>query len=285
MTRARSHLYVPGDRPLMLAGAAGRGADTLILDLEDAVAPSAKAAAREAVGAHLSAAGAAAAPQLWVRVNSWPACLADLDAVVGPALRGVCLAKTRDAAEVARVAGELSRLEAERGIEPGTIVVSPLLETAAAVLRAAEIAAAPRVARLQVGEADLKVDLGVETGPDERELWWVRSSVVVASAAAGIDPPVAPVSTNFADLDALRESTIGLKRMGYHGRACIHPAQVAVVNEVFTPTPAEVERARTLMARYHAALGDGRGAFTDADGNMVDLAVVRAARRVLDGAG
>lgn len=282
MTSARSHLYVPGDRPEMLARAAGRGADVLIIDLEDAVAPTAKSAARQVVAAHLAEACRDGGPQLWVRINPGAAGLADLEAVVAPALRGVCLAKAADAGQVARLADQLSRLEAERGIEPGTIAVSPLLETAAAVLRASDIAAAPRVARLQVGEADLKVDIGVDTGPDERELWWVRSLVVLASAAAGIDPPVGPVSTNFTDLDALRESTLALKRIGYRGRACIHPAQVPVVNEVFTPTIAEVERARALLARYDQATAAGAGTFTDGDGRMVDLAVVRAAQRVLD---
>lgn len=282
MSSARSHLYVPGDRPEMLARVAGRGADVLIIDLEDAVAPTAKSAARQAVAAHLAEACRDGAPQLWVRINSGAAGLADLEAVVAPALRGVCLAKAADAGQVARLADQMSRLEAERGIEPGTIAISPLLETAAAVLRASDIAAAPRVARLQVGEADLKVDIGVDTGPDERELCWVRSLVVLASAAAGIDPPVGPVSTNFTDLDALRESTLALKRMGYRGRACIHPAQVPVVNEVFTPTIAEVERARALLARYDQATATGAGTFTDGDGRMVDLAVVRAAQRVLD---
>lgn len=282
MRTARSHLYVPGDRPEMIAGAAGRGADALIMDLEDAVAPQAKSAARQAVAAHLAQARRDDGPHLWVRINTGAAGVADLEAVVAPALRGVCLAKAGDAGQVAVLADQLSRLEAERGIEPGTIAVSPLLETAAAVLRASDIAAAPRVARLQVGEADLKVDIGVEPGPDERELWWMRSLVVIASAAAGIEPPVGPVSTNFTDLDALRESTHALKRMGYRARACIHPAQVPVVNEVFTPTVSEVERARALVARYDQATESGAGTFTDADGHMVDLAVVRAAQRILD---
>jgi citrate lyase subunit beta/citryl-CoA lyase len=267
----------------MLARAAGRGADALIIDLEDAVAPAAKPAARQAAATYLAGARRDEGPQLWVRINPGAAGLVDLDAVVAPPLRGVCLAKAADAGQVAALADRLSRLEAERGIEPGRIAVSPLLETAAAVLRASDIAAAPRVARLQVGEADLKVDIGVDTGPDERELWWVRSLVVLASAAAGIEPPVGPVSTDFTDLDALRESTLALKRMGYRGRACIHPAQVPVVNEVFTPTAAEVERARALLARYDQATESGAGAFIDADGTMVDLAVVRAAQRTLDG--
>ena len=109
-----------------------------------------------------------------------------------------------------------------------------------AVLRAGEIARAPRVQRLQIGEADLRADVGVTPGADERELLYVRSHVVLASTAAGIAPPIAPVSTNFRDLDAFRASTEALARLGFVGRACIHPAQVAIANEVFTPTAEQV---------------------------------------------
>ena len=109
----------------------------------------------------------------------------------------------------------------------------------------------------------------------------MRSSVVLASAAAGIEPPVGPVSTNFRDLDALRHSTEALARLGYLGRACIHPAQAAVVNEVFTPSAEVVESARALIERYDAAVAAGEGVFTDDSGRMVDLAVVRQARRAL----
>jgi len=150
------------------------------------------------------------------------------------------------------------------------------------VLDARAIASAsPRVRRLQVGEADLRADIGVTLGDDERELLTVRSMVVLASAAAGIEPPVGPVSTQFTDLDALRDSTRALARLGYVGRACIHPAQCAVVNEVFTPSAEQVAAARDLVARYEAAIAAGQGVFTDDRGRMVDLAVVRAAHRTL----
>ncbi len=196
-------------------------------------------------------------------------------------MAGICLAKAESAAEVAAVAGLLDRLEAERAIAAGSIGIAPLLESAAAVLRAAEIAQAPRVRRLQVGEADLKADTGIEPGDDERELLWVRSQVVLASAAAGIDPPVGPVSTNFRDLDALRASTEAVRRLGYRGRACIHPAQIAVVHEVFTPSPEQVDAAQALIAAYDAAVAAGSGVLIGPDGRMVDEAVVRQARRLV----
>ena len=280
---ARSHLYVPGDRPDVLAKALGRGADALIVDLEDAVAVSAKDSARAAVAEWLAGLPAAAdnPVEVWVRVNPGHAALVDVEAVALPALAGICLAKAESAAEVAAVAGLLDRLEAERAIAAGSIGIAPLLESATAVLRAAEIAQAPRVRRLQVGEADLKADTGIEPGGDERELLWVRSQVVLASAAAGIDPPVGPVSTNFRDLDALRASTEAVHRLGYRGRACIHPAQIAVVHEVFTPSSEQLDAARALIAAYDAAVAGGSGVLIGPDGRMVDEAVVRQARRLV----
>jgi citrate lyase subunit beta/citryl-CoA lyase len=175
----------------------------------------------------------------------------------------------------------LSLLEAERGVADGAIALAPLLESAAAVLRSAEIAAEPRVARLQVGEADLRADIGVELGDDERELLFVRSQVVLASAAAGISPPVGPVTTNFRDLDSLAESTRALARLGYRGRACIHPAQAAVVNDVFSPDPEQVDAARRLIESFDAAVSAGEGVMVDENGRMVDEAVIRQARRLL----
>ena len=129
--------------------------------------------------------------------------------------------------------------------------------------------------------ADLRADIGVDLGPDGRELLFVRSQVVLISAAAGIEPPVGPVDTNFRDLDALRESTRAIKAMGYVGRACIHPAQAGVVNEVFTPTEQEVAAAIDLIARFDAAMAAGDAVCLDAQGRMVDEAVVRQARRVV----
>jgi citrate lyase subunit beta/citryl-CoA lyase len=158
----------------------------------------------------------------------------------------------------------------------------PLLESAAALLAASEIARAPRVARLQLGEADLAADLGVVPGPDGRELLWARSTVVAASAAARISPPLAPVSVDVRDLDLLRETTRALSRMGFLGRACVHPAQIPVINEVFTPTPEAVAEARGILERYDRSLAEGNAVCLDDQGRLVDEAVVRSARRVVE---
>ncbi len=268
---ARSALYVPGDATDKLARALERGADEVIVDLEDAVAPADKDSARENVRVWLHDLPVLAGLGVWVRVNSGALRETDVRAVAGaPALTGIMVAKAETPEELV----ELDRLLTSLG---SSAAVVPLLESASAILRASEIARAPRVQRLQIGEADLRADLGITPGPDERELLFTRTQVVVASAAARIAPPIAPVSTNFRDLDAFRASTEALARLGFVGRACIHPAQIAVANEVFTPTQAEVDSARGLLARFEGGSAVG----VDADGHFVDEAVLRQARRLL----
>ncbi|MEU6537052.1 CoA ester lyase [Streptomyces sp. NPDC047000] len=269
----RSALYVPGDRPEMLAKALDRGADGIIVDLEDGVAPDAKDQARATAAqwlAGLPAAGRSPRPEIWVRINPGPPGLADARAVALPQVTGLIVAKTETAGDLAAVASALRAAP--------WIALCPLLESAAALLSAPLLARGPRVTRMQLGEADLCADTGIEPGPDGTELLWARSQLVLACAAAGLERPLAPVSTDFRDLGALRASTAALRRLGFGGRACIHPAQLPVVNEVFTPSAAEVERARALVERFEKA---GEGVVLDDAGRMVDEAVVRGARRVL----
>ncbi|MEC3957736.1 CoA ester lyase [Nocardia sp. CDC153] len=268
----RSALYVPGNRPDLFDKALAGPADVVLLDLEDAVPLRDKASARAEVAAWLRTV-TVTRPRVWVRVNPEDV-EADLRAVALPAVTAVCLAKTDAPRQVRAAAAILDACEPG----PARIEICPLLESAAAILDARAIAAAPRVARLQLGEADLCADTGIEPGADRGELLAVRTQVVLASAAAGIAPPLGPVSTDFRDLDALRGSTESLARLGFQGRACIHPAQVPVVNAVFTPTEAEVVRARDLVSRFDSAPG---GIVFDERGRMVDRAVVRRARRLL----
>ncbi|HYH72818.1 MAG TPA: CoA ester lyase [Nocardioides sp.] len=269
---ARSALYVPGDAPDKLARALERGADELIVDLEDAVPPARKDDARRTVRTWLHDLPVLGGVGVWVRVNPGARREADVRAVAGaPALTGLVVAKAETPAEL----HELDRLLSDLGSTAGLV---PLLESAAAVFNARELAACARVRRLQVGEADLRADTGITPGPDEHELLHVRSQVVLASAAAGIAPPIAPVSTNVRDLDAFRSSTEAMARLGFVGRACIHPDQVAVANEVFTPTSEAVAAARELVARFEGATS---GVVVDTAGHLVDEAVVRQARLVL----
>ncbi len=276
---ARSALYVPGDAADKLAKALAKGADELIIDLEDAVPQAGKEAARATVASWLGGLPPEG-PRLWVRINPGEQGHEDLLAVVAPGLAGVCVAKAEDPADLVELDALLTRLEAERGIaEPLRLI--PLLESGEALFRARELARAPRVTRLQLGEADLAADLGVTPSPDGRELLWARSQAVAASAAAKIDPPIAPVSTDFRDLEALRESTRALRRLGFWGRACIHPAQIPIVHEVFAPTEEEIAKAKDVLVRYDEALAAGSGVCLDAGGRLIDEAVVRSARRLL----
>jgi citrate lyase subunit beta/citryl-CoA lyase len=279
---ARSYLYVPGDQADKLQHALGSGADAIIADLEDAVAPSAKANARRTVADWLATQLDGDHPELWVRVNASARLLADdLHAAVGPAVTGICLPKTHAPQQLRSLGELLGAAEREADLVEGSIRVVPLLESAAGILSARAIAQEPRVWQLGLGELDLCAEIGIQPSADERELLPIRVQVVLASAAAGLEPPVGPVSTDFRDLEALRQSTDALRRVGFGSRWAIHPAQVAVINQVFMPTPEQLKAARRLVERYDGALDQGVGVCADEDGRMVDEAVVRAARRTL----
>lgn len=274
----RSYLYVPGDQPDRLAKCLERGADYVIVDLEDAVPPSRKQEGREIAGAWI-AENALHAHKLWVRVNNSEELSADLHAVITAPIVGLLFPKCETVEQLAALDLIVSNIERKIGIPERSITVSALVETATGVLNAREIARGPRVSRMQIGEYDLKADMSVELGEDEKEFLYVRSHVVLCSAAAGINPPIAPVDTDFKDLDAFRQSTIEHARMGYFGRTCIHPAQVPIVNEVFTPSPEALAEAQDMIERYDA---QGGGVLTDAKGRLLDEAVIRSARRVVN---
>jgi citrate lyase subunit beta/citryl-CoA lyase len=268
----RSWLYVPGDREDMLAKAAGRGADALILDLEDAVAPERKAPARDLVARWLRA--DASGPPAWVRIN--PADIAaDVRAVAGPALAGIVLAKAEPEG-LAALDDVLTAVEAHLD-RPWPIPVVPLIETARSLADVTAIARAPRVRNLALGQADLTAELGIDPA-DEIAVAAVRMPLVIASAAAGLVAPTGPTSTDYRDLAALRASTEALVRQGFRARSAIHPAQVAVINEVLTPSATDVATAREQIAAFDRA---GGGAAVGGDGVMVDAATIRAARDVV----
>ncbi|WP_433533173.1 HpcH/HpaI aldolase/citrate lyase family protein [Micromonospora sp. CA-263727] len=277
---ARSYLYVPGDRADLLHKALGRGADALVVDLEDAVALARKEQARETVTAHLRATPAAVAH--WVRINS-DQVEADL-AVLGAAVAGVWVPKAEP-----ELLHEVDRalLAAERRLDlpERTFRVVALIETARGVLTCAQVAAAPRVLRLGIGEADLAGELGLQPDADRTEFTAIRSQVVVASAAARIAPPVGPVETALRDPERLERTTRALLRQGFRARSAVHPGQLATINGVFTPTVEEVATARRVLDALHRAERDGSGVAVGDDGRLVDRAVVRGAAEVLSRAG
>jgi citrate lyase subunit beta / citryl-CoA lyase len=282
---ARSYLYVPADRHEVVAKSGQRGADAVILDLEDGVAPGRKDQGREVASMALGE-GIDGAQEIWARVSSPRSSggdpfAADLQAVLRPGLSGVLIAKCDSAAELEWAITQISSLRVEREIE-SDLDVGALIESAAGLLACEAMASLPGLARLQLGEADLAASLGLDVSSDESELLPARHRVVVCAAAAGLDPPVGPVSTELGDLGRLRQTTERLRRLGFLGRAVIHPRQIDVVNEVFTPSPERIEAAKRVVETFEEAIRDGRGALVDDAGQMVDEAVVRSSRRVLD---
>ena len=273
---ARSHLYVPANDLERLTKALGRGADALIVDLEDGVSPTDKDLARQNLAAFLKDFNSEV--EIWVRVNPEKGALeSDLAAAVHKNCRGIVLAKATTLAEIQNLDSLLTGLEKSRGIST-SLEVSALIESAAGVFNAQSIATGPRVTRLQLGEADLRADLGTSGTAGESTTQFARSMAVFASAAAGINPPVAAVSTNFKDLDAYRKSSQDFKEWGYFGRACIHTAQIEIANEVFTPSPDELAAAQDIIDRLVAA---GGGVALDVKGRMIDEAIAKIARRTL----
>lgn len=263
---ARSYLYVPGDRPDRLEKAAQRAGDAVIADLEDAVNVDRKDAALASVLAWAPSV-AVDGPELWVRINPGPRGHDELAALAGlERLTGVVLAKA-DSAGVARAAEAL----------PARVALTALVETAAALLELPALAAHPRVRQLGLGEADLAAELGIAR--DELSvLGPLRAQAVIASAAAGKNGPTGPVHLDIRDLDGLRASTEALRRAGFAARSAIHPDQVAVIEQVFTPSPTEIAEARTVVLAWDES---GEGVAVDAKGRMVDEAVVRLSRRTI----
>lgn len=274
---ARSALYVPGTRLDLVEKALGKGADQVIVDLEDSVPAQAKIETRIAVGEYIAAlpdTGVDAG--VWVRVNPGPDGVRDAEAVAGSALQGICVSKAEDAGVVGEVAAAAAQ------VSGWSVPVEPLVESAVAVAACDLLAATPGVVRLQLGEADLAADVGVREGYADAGLAYARSRVVFASTAHGLYPPLAPVDPDFRDLAAFERGTRHLRGIGFVGRVCIHPAQVAITNTIFTPVRSEVTRAEALVAALDEQAASGHGAFVGPDGRMVDVATVRSARRTLD---
>ena len=261
-------LYVPGDRPDRFAKAAGSGADVVVVDLEDAVDPGHKAAARANLLAWLPD---AAAGTVDVRVNAvgTPWGRDDLAALPGvPALRAVRVPKVASAADVAAAAGLL----------PVDRPLHCLIETALGVENAYGIATAARVGALALGEADLSSELGTS---GEDALAWVRSRIVVAARAAGLEPPMMSVHADLRDLAGLAESCRRGARTGFLGRMAVHPRQLPVIEEAFRPDAAAVAAASEVLAALDRGVEDGSGVVVTPDGRMVDRAMAGRARRTL----
>jgi citrate lyase beta subunit len=265
ISHLRSLLFAPGSDEHKLRKALESAADGVVADLEDAVAPEEKAAAREVVRELLSP---RARPVTAVRLNGFDTSYFrdDLALVSELAPNALVMPKATPAAVAALGAD-------------GPPVIA-IVETAEGLRLAHETARAPRVVALVLGAADLGAELGLEPRADGLEILYARSKVVVDSAAAGIRAPLDIVYLDFQDLKGLEDQARLARSLGFRGKACIHPDQVKVVNRVFAPTSAELDWARRVVEAFEEAEVAGRGVFAF-DGTMVDLPVVERARRIL----
>jgi citrate lyase subunit beta/citryl-CoA lyase len=258
----RSFLFVPGNRPERFAKAAAAGADAVIIDLEDAVAPPDKPAARAAVAAWLSPDHPA-----MVRINGagTPWFQDDLSICRQPGVSGVVIPKAEQADDLRIIADAVA----------ADVPLLPIVETGAGIWNAEALARQSKVARLIFGSIDLQADLGV-TG-ENRELLYFRSHLVLVSRVAGRQPPVDGVTTAIDSTSRLQLDTIRAKRLGFGGKLCIQPKQVSVVNASFQPTDAEVAWAQRITDAMAAA----QGSAVAVDGQMVDEPVLLRAKAIL----
>jgi len=269
LARARTFLFVPGNRPERFEKALKSGADAVVFDLEDAVPLSEKAQARQAIAAAWPGLQALAVPKL-VRMNAPEHALGqdDLRCLSGcDGLAGIMVPKAESAATLAVVRGAL----------PG-IPILPLIESAAGYAAIAEIARAEGVLRLVVGHIDFMADTGIQCAHDEAELAPLRFALAMASRIHQLAPAVDGVTAAITDDERLRADTRRALRFGFGAKLCIHPRQIPVVHEAMTPSAEEIAWAQRVV-QADAAAG---GAAVQLDGRMIDAPVVLQARRVLD---
>ena len=281
----RTMLYLPGNNPNMLVRGHLFGPDGLVLDLEDAVSMSEKDSARVLVRDMLRQ-GEFGSCEVTVRINGvdteyWRD---DLAAVVPAGVSGIRVPKVEGPETIRILDEELSAVESQAGLPVGQTRIFCLLETALGIWNAYDVAkASPRVAAIIPGGEDLTADLRTSRSPEGTELEWARRMLVFAARAAGVDA-LDTVFPRITDDEGLRREVGFIKQLGYDGKSVIHPNQIPIIHEVFTPTEAEVEKAKKIVAAARDAAERGLGAVS-VDGRMVDAPVVKRAQYTLTRAG
>lgn len=281
MNPVRSMLFTPGDRIDMVEKAVRSGTDAVIVDLEDAVSLDRKPRARD----NLADLPESPVPY-FVRTNGpeteqfWD----DVLAAGASDTVGVIIPKAENAIVIGQVDGALTVLEKAHGREPGSIGVIPLIESAVGVRETFDMCVvSERVESVMFGggeQGDLVADLGVEWTPEGTGLMQARSQVLLSARAAGIPYPMEAVFMDFRNPDGLRIESEIARTLGYVGKVAIHPAQVPVINDVFTPPPDVVDYQRKVLAAFEEAEGQGKASIA-VDGKMVDYAVARVARTII----
>lgn len=272
VSQACSFLFVPATQPDRLPKALASGADIVIADWEDAVAPADKERARAALLEAVAALPAAQRARLLVRINSdgSPWFAADLAALAQLAAQGLA------GAVVPKAEGAPTLQAVAQAAGPGAMLV-PLVESVAGLATADALATAPQVARLAFGHLDFQVDAGMACGEDEQELLPVRMALVFASRRAGLAVPIDGVTVDTRNPERMARDSERARRMGFGGKLCIHPAQVAVLHAAFDPDEAAVAQA----LRVQQALQQAGGGVCVLDGRMVDAPVLAQARHTL----
>jgi citrate lyase subunit beta/citryl-CoA lyase len=281
MDLLRSLIFVPGNRQNMLERALAFSADVIMVDLEDSVPPGEKIAALE-LARQWAPQLARAGRRVMVRVNSLDTGLTrdELAAVIGPDLAGISIGKGDSAWDVREADQLVAPLEAAAGLEAGSIKLIPWIETARAVMNVQAMAtASPRIVAIAFGAEDLTNDMGLRRSELGEEVQVPRAMMAVAARAARVAALDSPFVA-FRDPQALRQDAQRARQVGYTGKFAIHPAQLDIINETFSPSPEEVEYARRVMAAWQQAEAAGRGSL-DLDGRMVDVPVVKRAQNLL----
>lgn len=284
MTLLRCLLFVPGVDRKKIDKAFSLGADAVILDLEDAVAPGEKERARTVVREVFQSSGL---PPVFVRINGAETrhVLKDLQAVICAGPAGIMLAKAETADEVRKVSWLMGLLEEEEGLSRGSTELVPFIESARGIENAGAIASAcPRVKKLAFGGNDYTADIWTSYSGDGTELFYARAKLVNASRAAGIQPPLDTVCPLIKDTETLRKDAARAKKIGFQGKLVIHPAQVEPVMTVFSPTVDELAEAQKIVAAFDEAQAAGSGVLK-LDGQMVEAPIAARAKQILSGSG
>jgi len=277
----RSALYIPGNNPGMIQHCPFFGADSVILDLEDAVAISEKDAARKLVSSFLEALDFDESVVV-VRINGadTPYFEKDLLAVVPQAPEAIRLPKCESPKDILCADELITKIETAHGIPEGTVKIHAMIESALGIERAFDIAScSSRVEALTLGGQDLLADYGIQKTQAGHELFYPRARVVSAAKANGL-LAFDTVWTDITDLDGLKKESKLACELGFTGKAAIHPSQIDVIHEAFKPDPKEVHKAKRIMASAERALSEGKGAFS-VDGRMVDAPVIKRANHLL----
>lgn len=279
---ARSLLFVPANVDRFIDKAHTRGADGIILDVEDSIALSEKAEARKRVQGAAKRLRDNGVKLIFVRVNNpIRLCVPDLEEVISPLIDGIVLPKAQSAEQVRMVSELIGELEAERGMTVGATQLGARIETAPAFFKMDEIATAdPRVTSFGLGGEDFSFAIGVEPSPET--LIYPKQRAIIAAHAAGVTPiGLVGSGADFTRLDDFREMVRKSRRFGFQGSSCIHPAIVPILNEEFTPPEAEVERAQRLLDTFDEAIAAGIGAVSF-EGKMIDYPVAFRAERMVN---